>query len=128
MGVDIASVADSPQPLRQQYPEVFNGLEKLNTKQVELHIDKTVDPVAQPLRRTPFNLRNKVDEKVKELIDLDVIEPVEGPTPWVNPVVIVPKPDGEIRLCIDMRQANKAIVRGRYPIPTPHSRSSQSWT
>ena len=93
MGVDIASVADSPQPLRQQYPEVFNGLGKLNTKQVELHIDKTVDPVAQPLRRTSFNLRNKVDKKVKELIDLDVIEPVEGPTPWVNPVVIVPKPD-----------------------------------
>ena len=38
--------------------------------------------------------------------------------PWVNPVVIVPKNNGEIRLCIDMRQANRAIMRRRYPIPT----------
>ena len=30
----------------------------------------------------------------------------------------VPKPNGDIRLCIDMRQANKAIVRERHPIPT----------
>ena len=26
--------------------------------------------------------------------------------------------DGDIRLCIDMRRANEAIIRGRYPIPT----------
>ena len=31
---------------------------------------------------------------------------------------IVPKPSGEIRLCVDMRRANKAIVRERHPIPT----------
>ena len=43
---------------------------------------------------------------------------MEGPAPWVNPVVIVPKNNGEIRLCIDMRQANRAIMRRRYPIPT----------
>ena len=31
---------------------------------------------------------------MKELVDLDIIEPVEGPTPWVNPVVVVPKSGG----------------------------------
>ena len=44
---------------------------------------------------------------------------MEGPAPWVNPVVIVPKNNGEIRLFVDMRQANQAIImRRRYPIPT----------
>ena len=50
---------------------------------------------------------------------MDIIEPVNGPTPWVNAAVIVPKANGDdIRLCIDMRRANEAIIRGRHPIPT----------
>ncbi|PFX23612.1 Transposon Ty3-G Gag-Pol polyprotein [Stylophora pistillata] len=47
-----------------------------------------------------------------------LVEEVDGPTPRVNQVVIISKADGDIRLCIDMRQANKAIIRGRYLIPT----------
>ena len=44
----------------------------------------------------------------------DIIEPVEGVgSRWVSPIVIVPKSYGEVRMCIDMRQANKAIVRER---------------
>ena len=39
-----------------------------------------------------------MESKVKELQELDIIEPVEGPTPWVSPVVVVPKPNGDIRL------------------------------
>ncbi|KAK3722797.1 hypothetical protein QZH41_007484 [Actinostola sp. cb2023] len=90
----------------------------LKGRAVQLHIDPNVKPVAQPIRRTPFSLRSKVEEKIKELIDMDIIEPVAGPTPWVNPVVVVPKPNGDIRLCIDMRRANEAILRERHPIPT----------
>lgn len=59
-----------------------------------------------------------MEEKIKELLKMDIIEEVNGPTPWVNPVVIVPKANSEIRLCLDMRQANQAIIRERYPIPT----------
>ena len=97
---------------------MFGGIEKLKSKQVTLHIDPAVKPVAQPLRRIPFNLQDKVERKVQELLDYDIIEEVDGPTPWVNPVVIIPKADGDIRLCIDMRRANEAIIRGRYPMPT----------
>lgn len=64
------------------------------------------------------DLRGKVEEKINELVSLDIIEPVEGPTSWVNPVVIVPKSKGDISLCIDMRRANEAILRERHPIPT----------
>ncbi|XP_070535101.1 uncharacterized protein [Ptychodera flava] len=99
-------------------PSVFTGVGKLKTKQESLHIDPTLEPVAQPLRRTPFNLRDKVEVKTNELLNLDIIEPVDGPTPWVNPVVVVPKSGNDIRLCIDMQRANEAIIRGRHPIPT----------
>ena len=55
---------------------------------------------------------------MKELEDLDVIEKVDGPTQWVNPLITVEKPNGDVRLCLDMREANRAIIRERQPIPT----------
>lgn len=118
IGADIATVRETKQTLQQQYPEVFSGVGKLKTKQVSLHINPEVKPVAQPLRRIPFHLRGAVEARIKELEALDIIEPVNGPTPWVNPVVIVPKPGNDVRLCLDMRRANEAIVRERFPIPT----------
>ena len=102
----------------KKFPKVFSGLGKLKTHQIKLHVKETANPVAQPLRRTPFSLREKVENKIKELIKCDIIEPVDHSTGWVNPVVCVPKPNGDIRLCLDMRRANEAIERVRYPIPT----------
>ncbi|RXN08544.1 putative protein K02A2.6-like protein [Labeo rohita] len=104
--------------IQEQYPVLFRGVGKLNTKQIGLYIDETVTPIAQPIRRIPFHLREAVEWKIQQLLELDIIEPVTTATPWVNTVVIVPKTDKDIRLCLDMRQANKAIIRGRYPIPT----------
>lgn len=52
------------------------------------------------------------------MLKLDVIEKVEGTTSWVNPLVVVEKSDGDIRICLDMRQANQAIVREKHPVPT----------
>ena len=122
IGIDISAVnmksGNIGETLQQRYPQVFKGVGKLKDREVQLHIDPNVKPVAQPLRRTPFNLRAKVEDKVKELIDMDIIEPVDGPTPWVNPVVVVPKSNNDIRLCVDMRRANEAIQRERHPIPT----------
>ena len=56
--------------------------------------------------------------KVNELLENDIIGRVEKPTTWISPVVVAPKPSGDIRLCFEMRRANEAIVRERLPIPT----------
>ena len=55
---------------------------------------------------------------MKKLVELDIIEKVSGPSTWVSPVVVVPKATGDIHLCVDMRQANMAVKREWYPIPT----------
>ena len=70
------------------------------------------------MRRIPFSRRAKVNEKLDELLNLDVTEKVEGPTHWVNPLVVVEKPNGDIRICLDMRQANRAIIKDKHPVPT----------
>ena len=69
--------------------------------------------------RLPFGLRDKVAQKLDELLDMDIIEKVPNtPTTWVSPLVVAPKPNGDIRECVDVRRANEAIVRERHPIPT----------
>jgi hypothetical protein len=76
--------------------------------------------VAQKQRRTPFHLRDKVANEIEKLLKEDVIEKVEDtPTPWVSPIVTPPKKEpGAIRLCVDMREPNKAIQRERHQMPT----------
>ncbi len=118
IGVDVAAIRNVNQKIHDQYPELFKGVGKLNTHQVALHINRNFDPIAQPMRRIPFHLRDKVRDKVQELLKANIIEKVSGPTRWLNPVVVAPKPNGEIRLCLDMRRANEAVIRGRHPIPT----------
>lgn len=69
------------------------------------------------MRRLPFKLRDQINKQIQDLLEQDIIEKVEGPTEWVSPIVPVVKKNGEVRLCIDMRRANEAIVRERYPLP-----------
>ena len=101
-----------------KFPGCCEGIGKLKDFQLKIPIDAEVQPVAQPIRRVPYHLRDKLTNKLKELVELDIIEKVSGPSTWVSPVVVVPKPTGDIRLCVDMRQANMAVKRERYPIPT----------
>ncbi|KAK7105707.1 hypothetical protein V1264_012941 [Littorina saxatilis] len=104
--------------VKEGHDTLFEGLGKLKNFQAHLYLKEDVKPVAQPPRRIPFGLREKLEEKIAELEAADIIEKVDGPTPWVSPVVVVPKPNGDIRVCVDMRRANEAVERQRYPIPT----------
>ena len=104
--------------LQAKYPTVFVGVCKLKGYKLKLHVDPDVTPVVQKPRRVPFALREKVTSKVEDLIAKDIVERVNGPTSWVSLAVIAPKASGDIRLCVDMRKANAAIIRERIPIPT----------
>ena len=103
-----------------KHKSVFNGLGKLKGTTVKLDIDKTVTPKALPQRRIPYHIRDKVKSALTELEKQDVIErvPDDQATPWVQPIVAVPKKDGNVRICVDMRFPNEAIQRVRHPIPT----------
>ena len=86
--------------------------------QLKLNIDQTIQPVVQKVRNTTFHVRKHAEQKIEELIREDIIEEVKGPTPWVSPIVIAHKKDGDIRICTDMRHANRAIKRSHFHIPT----------
>ena len=104
---------------RDKVVTCFKGTGKLKDFQLGIPIDESVKPIIQPVRRVPFHLRDKLGKKLDELEKSDIIEKVNEPSQWVSPVVVVPRgQESDIRLCVDMRQANKAIIRERFPIPT----------
>ena len=114
------STPSTPIPqAEQQYPSLFSeGTGKIRGVEIKLHNDKSRQPLVQKHRRIPFHVRKDVECELERLQKEDIIEKVEGNTPWVSPTVTVPKKDGGVRLCIDMREANKAIKREKHPMPT----------
>lgn len=102
------------------FPQLFKGLGCIKRPPVKLHIDPSIKHVALRHRRIPFHLRPLVEPELQELEQQGVIEKVNGPTPWVSPMVIAEKPKqpGQIGLCIDMRMPNQAIRRKRHLTPT----------
>mgnify|MGYP002804172599 CR=1 FL=1 len=108
-------------PTVTKYDKVFHGAGKLTDVQVHLHINKGIKPVVQPTRRIPFAIRKKSWKRTYYWTD-DIIEPANGPSLWLSPVVAFPKPNNpkQIRLCIDVRQPNTAIQLERHPQPRNH--------
>ena len=72
------------------------------------------------IEETPFHLRNNAERELNKRLEQEIIERIEGtPTSWVSPIVTPSKQNSdEIRLCVDMHNANKAITRERHILPT----------
>lgn len=104
----------------KQFPRLFSNKLGKSDVEIKLTIRHDIMPVAQPPRRVALPLRDKLEHHLQELVKQDIIEPVEDHqgSSWVSPIVIVPKKNNDIRLCIDMRRANEAIVRHQHPVPT----------
>ena len=82
---------------------MFTGVGLLKAYELKLHINESVKPVAQPVRRILFGLR-----KAQPALELDITEEVpDGPSGWISPLVVVPKPDRDIRMFLDMQRANE---------------------
>ena len=112
--------SEALQNVLAKYPETFNSkLGKHNNYSVKFHIDKSVRPVVTPARPTPYHLIERVERTLQEMIANDVIEehPPTEAAPWVSAPVIVPKPDGSLRVTLDARNINKALISSNRPIP-----------
>ena len=104
----------------QAYPSLFSGkIGCYNRHTIKLHIDTSIQPVQHKLRTVAIPLRAAVAKEIGNMLANDIIEPVDGPTPWVSAIVPVPKQSpGEVRICTDGRAANQAIRRSRHACPT----------
>ena len=100
--------------LRNEFkPRYRHCIGKMKQFKVKLHIDPAITPVTQKHRCVGFHLREAVADEIEKLLQADIIEPLTNdPTPWVSPCIVVPKPKqpGKLRVYVDMRAPDKAIL------------------
>ena len=111
-------VTDSTSAVIGRYKDVFDDDSVGNLPGMcHLEVDSTICPVVMPTRRVPVSLKARLKAELKRLTDLEVVVPVEQPTDWVNALVVAPKKNGDMRICIDPRPLNQALKRERYQLP-----------
>ena len=62
------------------------------------------------------NYAKAVKEDLEKLLKAGFIEPVDQAT-WLSPIVVVPKKNDKLRICLDFRRFNTATKKDPYPQP-----------
>ena len=102
----------------QRFPSLFGKLGKL---QGSYHIKLKESAIPFSLntpRRMATPLLPKVQKELERMERIGVIYRVEQATPWCAGMVIVPKPDGRIRICVDLTKLNQALCRKKHILPS----------
>ena len=103
--------------LYKQYKDLFTGTGTLP----DVHSFKLKDnhlPVIHAPRRVAASRRDRLKAELDRQVELGYISKVNEPTEWVNSLVIREKSSGALRLCIDPKDLNDAILREHYQMPT----------
>lgn len=69
-------------------------------------------PFRYKCRIIPLELRDAVDETIKNLLDQGIIKPINSA--FVNPLCIIKKSSGKVRITLDSRNMNQYIVRDNF--------------
>ena len=80
-------------------------------------------PEAEPfalrtLRRVPVPLLTKVKDEILRMEQMQIISKVDEPTEWCAGMVIVPKANGKVRICVDSTNLNESILTEFHPLPS----------
>ena len=82
--------------------------------QFEMELKEDAVPFkARPYRSNPL-VRKEIKRQVQEMLDKDIIEP--STSQFGSPVLLVTKPDGSYRFCIDYRKLNSMTKIDCHPI------------
>lgn len=98
------------------YEEIFTdrpGTTSVMTHCIELTSQEPIRLRPYPI---PFSLREKLRANIAEMMELGIIR--KSTSPYSAPIVLVPKPDGSSRLCVDYRKLNKITISDPEPMVT----------
>ncbi|KAL5264194.1 hypothetical protein ACHWQZ_G005321 [Mnemiopsis leidyi] len=84
----------------------------------DIKLSDNAAPAVHAPRKTPFTLTDKVVTELHRMEKLNVLKKVDEATEWVNSMTVTEKPGGQIRICIDPTDLNRAIIREHSPHPS----------
>ena len=111
-----AKTQDQVISLLREFRDICDG--RLGALQGAEHRIELVDgtkPIFQQPYRCGIERRKAEEAEVRRMLQAEVIEP--STSEWASPVILVPKPDGSLRFCVDYRKLNAVTKRDSYPMP-----------
>ncbi len=91
-----------------------NELVKIVGRPAELVV-KDLSPVRSPLYRYPEPAKELIVDIIEDMLDKGVIK--TSTIAWLSPIVLVNKPDGSKRMCLDYCKVNEHLETDIYPLP-----------
>jgi len=118
--VHTSNVPDGFRPAVLSSPEKHRALRNghlgsINAIEHRIELKPGSGPVGLNLYRMGPRTRELIKAQVDRMLELESIEPSQSE--WASPVVLIPKPDGSPRFCIDYLQLKERTVRDSYPLP-----------
>ena len=103
--------------IAEMYPELFKDLGRMEPEH-HIKLNDNASPIAHPPRKIPIGICEKLKKELDSMEKTGIIRKVDEPTEWLNSMVVVEKPNGQLRICLDPRDLNKEIKREYYQLPT----------
>ena len=101
----------------REFPDRFTRIGKCPGEcRIRLHPD--THPVIHAPRKCCIALCPKVKEHLAKIEALGVITHVDQPTDWVSLITYIQKVNGELHLCLDLHDLNRAICHDHHKMPT----------
>ena len=107
----------SKDQLFKEYPDCFEGIGRFPGNH-KIHLKGGVRPVIHPQWKWPIAMQEKLKAKLQEIDHKGIIIKVTEPTDWINSLVCLWKPNGDLTVCLDPKNLNKAIKWTFHKIPT----------
>ena len=106
----------------KEYKDVFAWSYR-DLKGVDLLICQHTIPMKdnlKPSRQRPYTCNDtfakKIKEEIDKLMEVEFIYEIEH-TDWVSPIVVVPKKNGKLRVCVNLTKVNAATFKDNYHLP-----------
>ena len=114
----VDATIDSKSLIIDNFPSVFQGLGNLG-EEYEIRLKPGASPHALfTPRHVPLPLRSKVQEELDRMESIGVILKVDEPTSTrCAGTVVMPKKEGAIRICVDLKPLNENVLREVHPLP-----------
>ena len=108
---------DSTRDLQALYPNSFDCIGNMQGE-YDIKTSPTVPPVQHGRWKVPIEYKEEIKKELVEMVQQRIITKQTEPTPWVSSLTYPKKANGKLRICLDPKDLNKAIIHKNHKAPT----------